>query len=229
MTKPVNTQRRQFLKSAALFGAAVSVPYYVPGTLLGKDGAVAPSERITLGGLGIGGRGQHDLSVFLKEKVVQFLAIADTRESRRHDIKNMADQFYGNKDCQMYGNMFELLDRPDIDAVLIATGDRWHTMASICAAKAGKDIYCEKPLSLTIAESRAVEQAVNRYGRVFQAGTQRRNIGNFQLAAKMAHEGKLGKLTEVHANTLNPPTIHDWLPAEKEPPKEEVDWDMWLG
>ena len=229
MTKPVNTPRRRFLQKAAIFGAACSVPYYVPGSLLGKDGAVAPSNRITLGGLGIGGRGQHDLGVFMREKVVQFIAIADTRESRRQDIKNMADQFYGNNDCAMYRNMFEMLGRSDIDAVLIATGDRWHTMASICAAKAGKDIYCEKPLSLTIAESRAVEQAVNRYGVVFQAGTQRRNIGNFQLAAKMAHEGKLGKLTEVHANTLNPPTKHDWLPAEPEPAKDVVDWDMWLG
>jgi predicted dehydrogenase len=116
-----------------------------------------------------------------------------------------------------------------MDAVLIATSDRWHTMASIIAAKAGKDIYCEKPLSLTIQESRAVEKAVNRYGRVFQAGTQRRNIGNFQLAAKLAHDGKLGKLTEVHANTRDPATTHDWLPAQPEPPRDEVDWDLWLG
>jgi Predicted dehydrogenases and related proteins len=113
--------------------------------------------------------------------------------------------------------------------VLIATGDRWHTMASIVAAKAGKDIYCEKPLSLTIQESRAVATAVNRYGRVFQAGTQRRNIGNFQLAAKMVHEGKLGKLLEVHANTLSPGTTHDWLPAQLQPAQDEVDWEAWLG
>jgi predicted dehydrogenase len=126
--------------------------------------------------------------------------------------------------------MFEFYDaNPQMDAVLIATGDRWHTMATIVAAKAGKDVYCEKPLSLTIQESRAVEKAVNRYGRVFQAGTQRRNIGNFQLAAKLVHEGKLGKLTEVHANTLSPGTTHDWKPAQPEPPKDEVDWDLWLG
>jgi len=141
----------------------------------------------------------------------------------------MVDDFYGNQDCVMYWDMFELLDRQDIDAVLITLGDRWHTMASICAAKAGKDIYCEKPLSLTIQESRAVAVAMNRYGRIFQAGTQRRNIRNFQIAANIAHSGKLGKLTEVHANTLHPATTHNWLPGEPEPDKDDFNWNRWLG
>ena len=230
MSKSFSSSRRRFLRDAALAGAAaVALPQLIPGRVLGKDGEIAPSNRITLGAIGIGPRGGHDLGVFMREKVVHFVAIADVQESRRNNVKRMADDFYGNTDCQRYRDMFELLDRPDIDAVLIATGDRWHTMASICAAKAGKDIYCEKPLSLTIQESRAVADAVNRYGRIFQAGTQRRNIGNFQLAAKMAHEGKLGKLTEVHANTLHPATKHDWLPAEPEPAKDVVDWDRWLG
>ena len=230
MSKSFNSSRRRFLRNAALSGAAaVALPQLIPGKVLGKDGEIAPSNRITLGAIGIGPRGGHDLGVFMREKVVHFVAIADIQDRRRKDIKRMADDFYGNTDCSMYRDMFEMLDRPDIDAVLIATGDRWHTMASICAAKAGKDIYCEKPLSLTIQESRAVADAVNRYGRIFQAGTQRRNIGNFQLAAKMAHEGKLGKLTEVHANTLHPATKHDWLPAEPEPAKDVVDWDRWLG
>jgi len=113
--------------------------------------------------------------------------------------------------------------------VLISTGDRWHTLASIISAKAGKDIYCEKPLSLTIAESRALADVIERYGRVYQAGTQRRNIRNFMLAIELAQSGKLGKLRTVHANTLAPATNHDWLPAEPEPSKEVVDWDRWLG
>jgi predicted dehydrogenase len=205
------------------------VPLYLPGTLLGKDGAVSPNEQIVLGAIGIGSRGGHDLSVCLNQKDVRFVAIADIREIRRRDVKAMADRKYNNSDCQTYNDFFEMLARPDIDAVLIATGDRWHTMASIQAAKAGKDIYCEKPLSLTIQESWAVADAVNRYERVFQAGTQRRNIGNFQLAAKLVHEGKLGKLKEVHANTLNPPTRQDWLPEQPEPAKEVCDWDRWLG
>jgi predicted dehydrogenase len=182
-----------------------------------------------MGGLGIGRRGGYDLGIFLDQPDVQFVAICDARAERQQAVKKMADDKYGNDDCQMYQDMREFLARTDIDALLIATGDRWHTMASITAAKAGKDIYCEKPCSVTIAESRALADAIRRYGRVYQAGTQRRTIGNFMLAVDLAHSGKLGKLHTVHANTLNPKTTHDWLPAEPQPPKEEVDWDMWLG
>jgi predicted dehydrogenase len=228
MTTPHN--RRQFIRKVALSTAAAAIPFYVPGKLLGLDGAVPPSEQVILGALGIGGRGGHDLSVFLKQPDVRFLSICDVQKSRRENVKRMVDAQYGGNDCTMYRDMFEFYDsNPQMDAVLIATGDRWHTMASIVAAKAGKDIYCEKPLSLTIQESRAVEVAVSRYGRIFQAGTQRRNIGNFQLAAKLAHDGKLGKLTEVHANTLPPGTTHEWLPAQPEPSRDVADWDLWLG
>jgi predicted dehydrogenase len=122
-----------------------------------------------------------------------------------------------------------MLPRPDIDAVLIATGDRWHTMASICAAKAGKDIYCEKPCSMTIAESQALADTMQRYGRIYQAGTQRRSIANFIFATGLCHDGKLGPLTKVHANTLYPATNHNWLPAQAEPSGDEVDWNLWLG
>jgi len=222
--------RRQFLKSAALSTAAVTMPFYVPGKLLGRDGAVPPSEQVILGALGIGRRGPEVLRAFLRQPDVRFLSICDIRRERREAIKRMVDEMYGGNDTTMFRDMFEFYEsNPQMDAVLIATGDRWHTMASIVAAKAGKDIYCEKPLSLTIQESRAVEKAVNRYGRIFQAGTQRRTIGNFILAAKLAHDGKLGKLTEVHANTLSPGTTHDWLPAQPEPPRDVIDWDLWLG
>lgn len=225
----VPVHRRQFLKGAAALAAA-AVPFYIPGKILGKDGAVPPSEQILLGALGIGRRGAHDLNVFMSNPDVRFISICDARRERREACKKMADDKYGNSDCTMYRDMHEFYaEQPQMDAVLIATGDRWHTMASIVAAKAGKDIYCEKPLSLTIQESRAVATAVNRYGRIFQAGTQRRNIGNFQLAAKMVHEGKLGKLIEVHANTLNPITTHDWRPAEPEPDPNDIDWNAWLG
>ena len=222
--------RRQFIKSVALSTAAVAVPFYVPGKLLGMNGAVPPSEQILLGAFGIGNRGMHCLDVFMSNPDVRFVSICDVRRSRREEIKRMADERYGNNDCTMFRDLFEFYDaNPAMDAVLIATGDRWHTMASIVAAKAGKDIFCEKPLSLTIQESRAVEVAVNRYGRVFQAGTQRRNGGNFEIAARLAHEGKLGKLTEVHANTLSPGTTHDWLPGQPEPDPNDVDWNLWLG
>jgi len=182
-----------------------------------------------MGGLGIGPRGRTDLAAFLKNPDVQFVAVADAQAARREAVKQMVDRHHQNSDCKTYRNMFDLLLRDDIDAVLIATGDRWHTMASIYAAKAGKDIYCEKPCSMTIAESRALAETIRRYGRVYQAGTQRRNIGNFIFAINLVYSGKLGKLHTVHANTLDPRTTHEWLPAEPEPPKDECDWDLWLG
>jgi predicted dehydrogenase len=221
--------RRRFLKTAAGAGAILAIPQFIPGAALGKDGVVLPSERITLGGLGIGRRGGHDLGCFFEEADVQFMAICDARSERREAVKALADEKYGKNTCQTYRDPFEFLARTDIDAVLIATGDRWHTMASILAAKAGKDIYCEKPCSVTIEESRALADTINRYGRVYQAGTQRRNIGNFIHAVDLVHSGKLGQLQTVHANTLDPATHHDWLPAEPEPPKDVVDWDLWLG
>jgi len=212
--------RRRFVQTAALV---------VPSSALGRGGAVAPSERVVLAGLGIGGRGAAVLSAFLGAPEVQFVAVCDVKADRREAIQKLAADKYGIRDCVAYSDMHELLARKDIDAVLIATGDRWHTLASILAARAGKDIYCEKPCSMTIAESRALADAIRRYGRVYQAGTQRRNISNFVLAVELARGGKLGKLQTLHANTLDPKTTHDWLPAEPEPPKEVVDWDRWLG
>jgi len=222
--------RRQFLKgTVTAAGGLLAARVFIPASARGKDGAVAPSERIVLGGIGIGNRGASVLSIFLDEADVQFVAVADAQASRRQSVKKTVDTKYGNKDCDIYHDFRELLARRDIDAVLITTGDRWHAMASIVAAKAGKDMYCEKPNSTTIAETLAVADTLRRYGRVYQAGTQRRSVGNFVFAVELARSGKLGKLHTVHANTLAPETKHDWLPAEPEPPKDEVDWDMWLG
>ncbi|MBN2294716.1 MAG: Gfo/Idh/MocA family oxidoreductase [Pirellulales bacterium] len=221
--------RRSFIKSMAAAGAAVAVPQLLPGRVFGKDGAVVPSERITLGGIGVGNRGSYVLSRFLLNSDVQMVADADLQRSRRERVKAMVDKHYGNTDCVIYREMYDVLDRDDIDAVLITTGDRWHTLASILAAKAGKDIYCEKPCSMTIEESRMLADGIARYGRVYQAGTQRRSIENFQIAAHLAHSGKLGELKEVHANILAPLTRNSWLPAEPEPPTEVCDWNRWLG
>ena len=229
MRQSIVINRRRFMGATVGALSAVAVPSLIPGKALGLNGTVAASERIVMGGLGIGPRGRTDLNAFLKNVEVQFVAVADAQAARRQAVKEMVDKHHQNNDCQTYRNMFDVLLRDDIDAVLIATGDRWHTMASICAAKAGKDIYCEKPCSMTIAESRALAETIRRYGRVYQAGTQRRNIGNFIFAINLVYSGKLGKLHTVHANTLNPQTTHDWLPAEPEPPKEECDWDLWLG
>jgi len=221
--------RRRFLKQSAAASAVFSVPTIIPGSALGADGTVAPSERIVVGGIGLGHRGRYVLSEFLKFPQAQFVAIADCQRSRRDQVKAEVDSHYGSTDCTTYRDMFDVLGRDDIDTVLIATGDRWHTMASILAARAGKDIYCEKPCSMTIQESRALADNVNLYGRIYQAGTQRRSIGNFMLALEMAQTGKLGKLQEVHANTLYPGAASPWLPAEPEPDPVDCDWDRWLG
>ncbi len=225
----IKRSRRQVLRAAAGSAAALALPTVLPASALGRDGILAPSQRITLGGIGLGGRGAGVLRSFLSNPDVQFLAIADIRQIRRDAIKQMADQHHGNNDCATYSDMHEMLARQDIDSVLIATGDRWHAMASIIAAKAGKDVFCEKPCSMTIAESQALADVFRRYGLIYQAGTQRRSIGNFIFAADLVASGRLGKLHTVHANTLNPPTRHDWLPGEPEPAKDVVDWDAWLG
>lgn len=206
----------------------------VPASVLGLSGQTPPSDRINVAGLGIGGRGQRDLGSFLKQDDVQFRAICDVRNERREEIKALADKHHGNRDCAMYSDQFELFARKDIDALLIATGDRWHTLLSILAAKSGKDVYCEKPCSMTIQESRMLADSMQRLGRVYQAGTQRRNGTNYNHAFRMLREGKLGKVHTLHANVgpgdrWPPRTTHDWLPAESVPPKQLVDWDRWLG
>lgn len=223
--------RRSFLKrTGAVAGGVIAVPYFIPARALGRDGAVAPSERIVMGGIGIGHRGSYDLSCFLPEPGVQFVAICDIKEERRLAIKKLADDRYGNNDCAMYRDLRELLARPDIDAVLIATGPNWHATASILAANAGKDVYCEKPCTKNIAQSLALAETFRRTGRVFQAGTQRRSLPNFALAAELAQRGKLGKLHTLHAQPAGLATMMSgWLPAEEAPDKEKVDWDMYLG
>ncbi|MBQ1456344.1 MAG: Gfo/Idh/MocA family oxidoreductase [Thermoguttaceae bacterium] len=221
--------RRGFMKAGLLGAAAVASPCLISARVLGLDGNVSPSNTVNLGGIGCRSRGGEDMRIFLDRPDIRLRAICDIRKDQRDRWQAETEKRYNDKPCDAYRDMEDLLVRDDIDAVLIATGDRWHTMASITAARYGKDIYCEKPLSLTIAESIALADAVNRYGVVYQAGTQRRNIGNFQLAAKIVQSGKLGKLLEVHANTLWPATDQAWLPAEPEPGIEECDWDRWLG
>jgi predicted dehydrogenase len=218
--------RRQFIKSTAV---VMGMPTIIPASALGINGTVAPSNRIVVGGIGLGPRGQEVLRSFLKQPEVQFVMIADVQSVRREVVRVMVNRHYMNQDCTETRDMFDVMGRPDIDAVLIATGDRWHALASILAAKAGKDIYCEKPCSMTIRESQELADAINRYGRVFQAGTQRRNVDNFRVAAELARSGRLGRIHTVHAGILPLEESHAWLPAEEEPSPDIVDWDRWLG
>lgn len=231
MSKLPLVRRRQFLQGVLSTSAAlVAAPTVIPSSALGKDGAVAPSERIVLGGIGIGNRGTYDLGCFLEQKDVQFVAVCDVKAARRDAVKKMADQTYGNDDCERYRDFRELLDRGDIDAVLIATGPNWHATAAGYAARAGKDIYCEKPCTKNIAQSLNLRDTMRRTGRVFQAGTQRRSLPHFAFACELARTGRLGKLKAVHAHPAGmSPAMSGWLAAEAEPDKEVVDWDMYLG
>lgn len=221
--------RRDLLKQSIAAATTVAFPWIVPARALGREGVAAASERITLGIIGIGPRCTYDLTSMLAERDAQFVAIADVQASRRKAGKALVDGRYRNQDCKLYRDFRELLARPDIDAVLIATGDRWHSRASILAARAGKDVYSEKPCGITIADCQALADTMNHFGRVFQAGTQRRSVANFQTAIKLAHDGKLGKLHTLYASVYTPGNNFDWLPAEPEPPRDEVDWDLWLG
>jgi hypothetical protein len=209
------------------------MPYIVPATVFGRGGKVAPSERIILGGMGVGNRGSHDLNWMLPEPDVQFVAICDAKKSSRENVKRIVDKRYSNKDCKMYSDMREFLaERTDIDVLLIATGDRWHSLAAIMAMRAGKDVYSEKPSSMTVAEGQAVVETARRYRRIYQTGTQRLSEGNFTFCNEMVRLGRLGKVHTVRAHIAPWDAAemrHDWLPAEPEPPKEEVDWDQWLG
>ena len=225
--------RRQFLGRAAVAGGLVAAPCLVPGSALGRDGAVAPNERIVLGGIGIGGRGSGDLRWMMAEKDVQFVAVCDAKKAQREKVMQIVDERYGNTDCATYRDLREFLaTREDIDAVLIATGDRWHALASVMAMRAGKDVYSEKPSCMTIAQGQAVVETANRYRRIYQTGTQRLSEAKFTFANELLRTGKLGEVHTVRAHIAPWDAAemrHDWLPGEPEPPRDEVDWDQWLG
>jgi predicted dehydrogenase len=208
------------------------VPYFIPASALGRGGAVAPSERIVLGGIGIGRRGSHDLRWVIGEADVQFVATCDVWKERREAVKKTVDEKYGNTDCVVYRDMRQFLaERTDIDALLITTGDRWHAAASVMAMRSGKDVYSEKPSSMTIAEGQAVVETAQRYGRVYQTGTQRLSEANFTVANELLRLGRLGQVHTVRAHISGGNAVMNraWLPGEPEPPLDELDWSAWLG
>ncbi len=224
-----NTTRRDFLLSTATATAAASLATIVSPHVLGRENAIPPSEKISLGVIGIGPRCTYDLKSMLQFADVQCVAIAEVQAKRREAGKTLVDEHYGHGDCVIYRDFRELLDRKDIDAVLIATGDRWHAAASILAAQAGKDVYSEKPCGITIAACQELADTMHREQRVFQAGTQRRSVPNFQKAVELAHSGKLGKLHTLHASIYIPVLDNTWLPAQPTPSRDVVDWNLWLG
>ncbi len=221
--------RRHFISTTAGIAAAAYATTMISSKSVGQANATSANEKIHLGVIGIGPRCKYDLQSILKFEDVACVAVADVQASRRDEGKKFIQEQTGRTDCKFYADFREILDRKDIDAVLIATGDRWHTAASVLAAEAGKDIYSEKPCGITIADCQQLSQTIQKTGRVFQAGTQRRSVLNFQKAVELAHAGKLGKLQRLHASVYIPTLDNTWLPAEPTPSKEQCDWNMWLG
>lgn len=215
--------RRSFLQRSAAGGAALAAPWLVPGRLFGKT---APSEQITLGVIGYGGRCAAILPHFLMFEDVRCLAVSDCRAERLARAKQVVDAHYGNQDCAAYADFRDLLARSDIDAVLIATGDRWHSPLAILAAKSGKDIYCEKPVSLAIGEGRAMVETLTRYGTIYQAGHQRRSVGSYGFQAEVARSGMIGQVHTVVCQVWEGPTVALDTPR---PVPAGFDYDMWLG
>lgn len=218
-----NSSRRNFLITSA---AASMLPAVTP-TL--ANNFFASNDKINLGVIGIGNRCTYVLKQMLKSDEMRCVAIADVQKSRREKGKKVVDDHYGNTDLKLYQDFRELLARKDIDAVLIATGDRWHADASMIAAQAGKDVYSEKPCGITIEKCQQLSNTIDNTKRVFQAGTQRRSVTNFAKAVEIAHSGALGKVHTLYASIYQPVLDNTWLPAQPEPDKETCNWNMWLG
>jgi predicted dehydrogenase len=179
-----------------------------------------------MGVVGYGGRCSRILPHFLAFGDVQCTAVSDCRTGRLAAAKQVVDTHNGDQDCATHSDFRELLDRSDLDAVLIATGDRWHAPLSILAAKAGKDIYCEKPISLTIGEGRALVDTTARYGTVYQAGHQRRSVGSYRFQIEAARNGLIGQVHTIICQQWEGPTIKF---DQVRPVPDGFDYDMWLG
>lgn len=222
--------RREFIKTAGrTLASAIALPYFVPATALGSSSGIAPSERITLGVIGLGNRGTYDMEHFLNERDVHCIAVCDTFADRRQKGKTIVDLHYGNTDCAATRFHEEILSRGDIDAVLIATGDRWHAVLSIMAARAGKDIYSEKPFCLTIAEGQALVETTERFGTIWQVGTQRRSDNSYHSVVKAVHNGLIGHLRSITTSFGGWNNDVVFAKPEPEPDTDAFDWDRWLG
>ena len=248
MVKKRAITRRRFLRGVVAAGSAVAAPWVVPSSSLGRDGAVAPSERVTMGFIGTGNQGTNDLGGFLGDGRVRVVAICDVNREGpgywsgsvrgREPARRMVDRHYGRgkrsgkaAGCAGFEDFRDLLARKDVDAVEIATPDHWHAALVVAAARAGKDIFCQKPLSLTIPDGRAMVDAVNRYGCVFQCGSQRRSDFNCRRACELVLNGRIGKVQAVRAGL--PGGIPDYGQTAKftrpEPVPDGFNYDLWLG
>ncbi|MBN2271652.1 MAG: Gfo/Idh/MocA family oxidoreductase [Sedimentisphaerales bacterium] len=224
MKKTHTVSRREFMGSAAsLAGAAIVGPVIVPSSVFGAN---APSERITVGAIGVGRMGNGDLGEALGLKQVQVVAVCDVDSNRLKAAKERVEKHYAGKGCSAYGDFRELIARDDIDAVQIATPDHWHAIPAIGAAKAGKDIFMQKPMSLTIREGRILSETVRRYGRIFQIGSQQRSDSRFRQACELVRNWRIGELKTVKVGFGTDPGT---IPTPPMPVPEALNYDLWLG
>ncbi len=219
--------RRDFVKNAA---TAVAAPIIVPASVLGRQDAKPPSEKITIGVIGVGYQARGHVEFLVRHPDVKVLAVCDVDTTRREGAKKIVDDWYSSdttyKGCDAYNDYRELIARKDIDAVLIGTPDHWHVIPAVEAMKAGKDVYCEKPLTLTIAEAQVIIQVARKTKRVFQTGSQQRSDKEFRIACEAVRNGRIGKVKQVFVDVGGPSHPCD-LPEETMEPG--LDWNMWLG
>jgi len=205
-------------------------PYIVASSALGKDGNVAANNRIVMGCIGVGGQGTANMRAFMGHEDAQVVAVCDVVEERRQKAKDIVDQHYGNKGCTSYNDFRDVLARKDVDAVSIVTQDHWHAIIAVAAARVGKDMYCEKPLGVAVVEGKAIRDAVRRYGRVFQTGTQQRSDQKFRFACELAINGYLGKIHTVKVGAPGPEYKRTYLkPPTEEPIPPGLDYNMYIG
>jgi len=225
--------RRTFLRHSGAL--AIGAPLVIAASSAGAADRPPPSERIATATIGFRSRGGQHLQAMLKDPAVQVVGLCDVDYNVLSGGEKRVSQAYAEAiDKGTYRGVFatrdfrELLDRTDLDAVTIGTPDHWHAAISIAAAEAGKDIYCEKPMSLTVADGRAMVEAVRRHGRVFQTGSQQRSEGRFRFACELVRNGYIGdlKLIEVGIPGNNKRCEPTWQP---QPVPAEFDYDMWLG
>ena len=230
MTKKNLFSRRGFLRAAGM--TAASAPFILPANLWAAEPGAAPNARLTMGFIGVGKQGRFLMDCFLPHPGVQVVAVSDVDTTRREAAKKKAEDFYtakGDRDfkgCAAYKDFRELLDRKDIDTVTIAAPDHWHAIIAVAACAAGKDVYCEKPLSLTIREARQMVDAARRYKRVFQTGSMQRSMSEFHKACQLVRNGRIGKIKHVIVDVGGPSM---WCDLPEESMEPGLDWDMWLG
>lgn len=211
--------RRRFLQTSAVAAGTFAAPYFVPARAFGAN------DRIVIGAIGVGGQGKGNLNGFIGQKDVGVAAICDVDSVRREAVAKLATE--RGHDMQAYEDYRELLDRKDVDAVVVSTPDHWHALQTVQACEAGKDVYCEKPLTLTILEGRTMVDAARRHSRVVQTGSMQRSSKEFRTACELVRNGRIGKVRTVLVG-INTPN-HAGEPVADSAPPPELNYDLWLG